>query len=1121
MTIRFHIKHLLLAMVGMAALVFIVGTATGSSDYKVQAWYCSGGCDIKQPCECKKRDKNGKCISYPQCGVTCGPKLQGGETWCGGGKTAACTCVGGDCRESGGQSCSNLGAVCPACSCDPVSCPPGSPPTKFMTRPISNGNGVRCNGCDGQTYACDPTHANTPPVCSILPGNIVIDRQDDPKQFALTVTDNDWGDAVEITGIKILDVQGQLNSCAQITGTSGQSLLGAVVRPGRSDSDKARISETTNFLVDARESHGVYTRNANGRSVCQGILNIEIRDLDSDGAGPDKSDVAVCKVNVTVTNHAPTVSGIRLEDRDTMTAMRTSGNLINGTDTIVNVGSRLTTANKFRAYYCKETLANIMPITCPVGAEEYLSGVKNPLFFEFTVTDRNGANDIMQAGVWLQLRETGKNSNVANFPLVGAQRFSFQALYSEKETLKIGAFDHFTSRGCLTEACGPLNMTTSPKTVFTGLGRITSLGNPATVGSKNGNLYMSQAADRKKSATTNEWHRVGYPDCLVRGGCNNTNVPAVAKLAATADTTLPDNYAWAIGADENNMLCYPKAGHAPTVVAASSSNICPANCAACIKREGMEAKGTDSITYRFGLYFNDGESSTGQGMPSGDYSLLISALDKVGAPLYQVEGKGPEGWTLFDKFGEVCQGASCVSGNGFRIRYDTIAPQVTVTNWSSNADNETVRAVVSIVDNTGGSGVRGVTNRFLAFQNMVDGEPSGTWEWTKKEASDEDFDGKNDHQRFTGSSMTLIGRGMSSGDEIVAGLCAYDAAGNMGCGKNAENYVFLANWMKTSFGNIYSGTGSSAPFSMSLPSNQVFNGNETRDETRKESKQYSQVTIYSPYSEQEFTVGTGLLLSSSGASNSGLLGGKSSGSTQTPLGFLNNYRQGSGTTVYNFFSLTSFSQGNEFERLQTIAKVNCQLLNAGNPGTCTESSSISELGSNNYTVLTVNSASISSDLVCKKVNVIFITGDVRITGNLTKENEQSGCLFVVGNGGSLSVQDRPSGQRTEVSGGKGAPIVDQFHAGIVGTNGSTVSFKKPETPARTGNDRLEIHGWVYTVGKPANFLRDLAAVDNRRFPAEWIIYDATLLDVLRPLVGFEKTADLLCGTSGHVLCQSQ
>lgn len=121
-----------------------------------------------------------------------------------------------------------------------------------------------------------------------------------------------------------------------------------------------------------------------------------------------------------------------------------------------------------------------LPVVCPVGGEKYFMSKHNPLLLEFTINDANGADDIMQAGVWLQLQtgvspDTDPINTTANFPPVSpnpspTSRNSFQAIYSEKESNTISGQYYFISRGCLSPTCGPTNLASSNKQIFSGLG---------------------------------------------------------------------------------------------------------------------------------------------------------------------------------------------------------------------------------------------------------------------------------------------------------------------------------------------------------------------------------------------------------------------------------------------------------------------------------------------------------------------------------------------------------------------------------------------------------------------------------------------------------------------------
>ncbi|MCC7304324.1 hypothetical protein IT418_02855 [bacterium] len=1118
-------KNILLSLLAILSTGFFYIATT---DFSVSAWYCAGSKGQGCAPTCIE-SKNGVCVKWRTTG-NCNVNLQGDDEWCDkGGERAACGCFSGDCDEAGGLTCSNAGQVC-SCSCEPVSCPPGVPPNKFMTKPVTQGYGVSCGGggCDGSSYACPPVHRNNAPTCSVLPNSITMTREDNPKDFTLRVNDSDYGDSVEVTGVKVVDGAGNLNSCVNITGLEGQSLINSVVRVGSDDASK--LIQDTVFRVDAREAHGIYKRQVDGSSVCAGTLMIEIRDLDSDGpSGPDKSDTVSCNVAVSVTNQAPQLKSVKLFDRDENQQLRFSDNLINGSRAQVAVGSTAATSTKSRASFCKEALSLTNPIKCPSGGEEYLSSRHNPLLLEFTVSDANSADDIMQAGVWLELNRTGVNPNMATLPLTNANsgattRYNFQALYSEKESHTVAGTPYFIQRACLSPACGPVNLSTSSKQIFSGLALISltdQTGSYVGAGSKVGNLLEGT----QQTATSNEWNQVGFPDCLLTSTCTAQSVPVSAKSIATSDNTKPSNYAWSIGSDSNTMLCYPSDRTVPKVVAASTPTVCPANCAACIKKEGtsIDAANKNDMTFKFGIYFNDNEAGTGaQGMPAGGYSIFVSALDKVGVRLGGYEVGGADGWMRFNRSGVVCNGA-CDSN--FSLLYDPIAPTVSFNKWTYTAEQlDTITATGNVTDNTGGSGVSGISNRYIARGQTLDGEPLGEYDWAFKIDGVTPFNGSNDlDNAFVGGAVLLQGKGLQADESIVVGACAFDNAGNMGCGKNNDGYTFLSAWLKTSFGDVFSARGGSAPYAMTIPSNTNINGIVNTDNTSiKDAVKSPNISVYAPFNEQVFTGATGAILTS-GSGNVGLAGGYVASTNSTvslPLGFKGNYRDGGSSQRYNVFGVSPLTLGNEFERTRAAALLNCDLMNESSSGKCQTNGTLSTVGQAEYNILNTGTATIDS-LVCNKVNVIFVTGVLTVKGDVTKADNTSGCMFVLANGAAITIEDVPSNVRTTTTDGKGIPYVDKFQAAVVANSGAQISTKKAATQAANKSiDRLEITGWIYSADTAPNFLRSLASVDNRRYPAEWIVYDATLLDLFRPLLGSEKTVDLTCGTSEHILCST-
>lgn len=313
---------------------------------------------------------------------------------------------------------------------------------------------------------------------------------------------------------------------------------------------------------------------------------------------------------------------------------------------------------------------------------------------------------------------------------------------------------------------------------------------------KVGNLLNGQ----QQTATVNEWHQKGYPDCLLSGNCTSANVPTAATQPANTDATIRSNYAWAVGADNTSLLCYPSDSQVPKVIKITTPVTCPPNCAACIKREGVSTTANQNeMTFKFGLYFNDREATptngiNSQGLVAGKYSLFLSALDKVGVPLANVTGKTDEGWTRFDKFGKICTGA-CTAGTNFAILYDPIAPTLSFDKWTFTADQlDKVTASAKVIDNINGSGIGGTTNYYMLRSETLDGEPLGIFEWAKR-PNGSLYDGScqiggDCVVPYTGGDIKLEGNGLMQ-DESMSPGHVFDKAGNMSCAKNANDYVFL------------------------------------------------------------------------------------------------------------------------------------------------------------------------------------------------------------------------------------------------------------------------------------------------------------------------------------------
>jgi hypothetical protein len=927
----------------------------------------------------------------------------------------------------------------------------------------------------------------------MLPTRIEMTRSGDPKQIELTVTDRDYGDTVQITGTRTISGS-TVNSCVKVTALGGGDIVNLTVKTG--SNDPANITQKTTLLADPRGLHGVY-ENVGGVSKCEGKLEVEIRDIDSDGPeGPDVSDTVKCSIDISITNNAPQLTNVNIYDKDRLTGVSgipEAGDLFDGRGSLI-VGSPITRTptQEVRASICNNALnKSSVPIICTAGDELFsasYSRKRNPFIVEFTVNDANGRGDIMQAGLWIQQIE--HNANVATLPLIGTgERKSIQAMYSEKENMQVAQGNsrwNFISRACIGTACGPRELQSSSKLLFSTLGYISSLG--STVAS-NGNVKQGSTA----WASTKDWQKVGFPDCLdTTGGCKDSNVPTIAKSNApvAGGVNSWSNYEWSVAADDTHLICYKSNSAVPSVIAQPSGDICPANCAACAKKLGVSEVNENALRFSFQVYFNDRDG--GDGMKDGNYAIFVSALDKVSAPLNNVTGKGnDDGWTRFTRTGAVCTGATCPSGEGFTLVYDSTPPDVTVT-IAAAASGETVTTTTKATDST--TAVAGLTNRYVALRAASD---EITW---AQKMDGTPFDGADDHVIISPSATTVSveadAKGLVANANIFAGACAYDRAGNMKCASSPESFTFMGSWLKTSYGDVYSKQG----VALTLPSNDA----TVTDKTS---------TVNSPYNQQIYTFATGIYLSSS-SNEDKLLGGYKSGSILFPLGFAGNYRLSSNTEPFNLFSYVPNMPGNEYTRLKAIASLNCDLLNStSTTGKKCDNSVSNSINTDDYTILTISGDTDwqTQVLNCQKVNAIFVASGTLKVGTATSSSGGA-CLFVVNSGASMEIYDTsPQGRAA------GNLQADLFTGGIVSDGGVVKIIKS--TYAGTDVDYLKLTGFVYSTSNSPQFLRSLATADISKYPSEWLLYDATLLDSLRPLLGLEKTADLTCGTTGHILCK--
>lgn len=1061
----------------------------------------------------------GTCNDPTWC-IDCGPENKKGYHECGedeSGETICCysECSGGytvNCHEvSFTPGCGNCAEFCrdpttitptptttptptvtPTCSCSGSDCPTPTPESKFRKAPVSNGDHLVCDPTDPcilpTTVACPPSYVNSPPVCAMLPSSIALVRGESSTNITLSAHDDDYGDPVAITGFNVEGNDGLLKNCVNITKTDGGSIFGTVIKPGSEDASPV-YDGTISIKVDQNAILGVYD-NVGGQSMCQGKLNVEISDYSPEQG--DTTAYTTCSIDVSVTNSYPRFEGAEMFDRGTPTSR--GGNIIPDRGPTIYIGSNSGDTRRVLST-CKTQVDQTG--LCPVGQSEIAYSTSNPFDFSFTISDANGVDDILEAGIWLQ--KYGQSNTSPRFPVAqGGSRNSIQALYSDRRDNEIGPtlLKYFNTPGCTrfqTSGCVPTRIDDA------GLGLFSAIV-PITQREKPGNISQSPY----RASALRQWLELGFPSCLYLNleGCGVESIPAGSLIEADNDYNNGVNYNWSIKAGTNEQLCYLTDGTSQAV----SNTSCPTDCVACIEKRGITevASIPNSFKFDYRIKIND-KNVNNAGLDDGEYIIFIHASDKVNA---QINNGGY--WGKLDGEGHYCEGTACSSE--LKLVYD-ITPPTMGNVLLAPIGGGGINLSTTFSDS---NGIFGVANRPL--YKVKDGILTGFLH--VKDSPENLFDGQNDMVSTHSTEFSFDGYGMSGGNLANGSICVADNAFNMTCGTNSEPLEAKASWLKTSMGDVYSkrSDGGTA-FAMTLPaSNQDASATLTFYEK-----------VIAPFSEQTSSIVTGMVVT--GGIEFGVNGGRSfDGDVNSyPFGSAidedsaapgKSYRTNQVGTPLGELAWRGFvdraPQSTWYPALRDIVSRRCDVL--GDCNTSDNDISLISNSENKYKIIVINqSTSITSPLVCNGVNIIFVENGSTLTveADITKYNPASGCLFIVSPNSSITIKD-PSSE------GPLPGHSDKFEASVVvtsaGGNGGT--FQTVVGPdSATRYDRLDIYGFIYSTATTPLFGRDLVFEDNSKYPAEWIIYDANVLDNYREILGITRSYDIVCGTSSSIFCQ--
>jgi hypothetical protein len=169
--------------------------------------------------------------------------------------------------------------------------------------------------------------------------------------------------------------------------------------------------------------------------------------------------------------------------------------------------------------------------------------------------------------------------------------------------------------------------------------------------------------------------------------------------------------------------------------------------------------------------------------------------------------------------------------------------------------------------------------------------------------------------------------------------------------------------------------------------------------------------------------------------------------------------------------------------------------------------------------MTIDFATIS----CRNNTLIFVpTGiNVAISSQLVKATGTDNCVFVIADGGKLSILDNETQQfeKDNSPSTEKDVDIDIFQASIIAEG--TFETVKGNKGADEKFDQLQIHGFVFSRKTTPKLGRDLVFSENTKYPSEWLFYDSTVLHNLRDILGTTKYIELKCGTSAHPVCSDK
>lgn len=723
---------------------------------------------------------------------------------------------------------------------------------------------------------------------------------------------------------------------------------------------------------------------------------------------------------------------------------------------------------------------------------------RNPFEVEIDATDPDGVNDMLLISFWMQDTQYPAGGDFApvNPGYANGRRMNFQFVLGDTYDKQVNGVWH---RLPYLDS-GPNGSSVVDKQLQSFL-QFRGLRFRYNVGSRDPGKGWVSHSDRC-TAYPIEWLSAGY-----NGSNNSVPNPAQNNVDSGCGGNVGRQSVWDVTPNlQAPVICISKNNEQSTYHTWNSCIADGSPCAACINYMSASELDADTIRVRARI------AIVGEQQANRDYGLFAYVGDKESllADLPWDHG----GWKLIDSNGNVCNwsgGAWNCNGVGMaRVRVDYQAP--TGSTSLVEIPPNRYRFIYNQSDmNDNNSGVKAY------FGRVVQKQPAGETDWdylkVKSPASDPQYNTKLNGRSFsnTYASNNVVVGPVEGGDTVRAGLYIYDNSHNArfvvddAClGDNCNSVA--ERWMKTSMGDVYSAGG----YEINLANSNADTG----------AGKVEHLVLDKPFRFQRSTLGSFMLYRNLGLNPTG---GWDGGPKYQ--GYRDNYNKGPYIfSSYNDQNNSLVSPNNAapqaswFNKIKALVNKNKNRLGAE----VKESTNIGDLNINynnqgvKYKVINVSTPlTLSNNQKFVQKNIVFVNGANLTMSRLTATNNNSACLFIVGNNGQITITDNNNT-------GALNNTIDWVEAGfIVDGGGSFVVQGQPEDTGTDPRDRLLIRGLVFSssgTGAPA-FNRDLVFEDNEQYPAEWIVYDPRFIDMFRDLLGDNEVSQFECGIVQSVECE--